>query len=544
MKKRYLLAIIPLSLLIYGCKKKSTTKTHKDTTKITTKATTKKTTQNITAKTNYDELLKDYYYKLDGNDVIIFGVKNQDAIELVVPEGVTKIIDYDDDGYYAFRYLENLEKITLPKTLKEIGEYSFSGCDKLVEIYNLSNINLTLNDEEDETCITENAYVIHKSLSEESNIVRFNGFSFIHTDTVSMLFNYTGSDKFLITPSSYNYVGQDITSYDIREKTFMDNEMVTLELSDAVNVIESYAFGGCYNLSSVTVGKNVTEIKSHAFGSDNKLDDIYTVGMYNECNRLVEVINKSSLEIKKGYKTNGRIAKNALIVKDENSTSSVVIKDDFVFLKTDDNAYLTCYFGNEKTVITPDSFVFGNETIDSYIINDYALAYKDNIEKVIISNSATSIGQGIVFKDQFHRRNDTVEEIIIGNNVTFIQANAFTESYELKKLTLGSKVKNIKIGSFSYCSELTEVVILSEETLELDEKSFYKPNNSDYKPIERVFFKGTKETWDNWPSDKKGINNSQLFDATIYFYSAEKPIVEGNYWCIVNDEIIIWEKAE
>jgi len=544
MKKRYLLAIIPLSLLIYGCKKKSTTKTHKDTTKIITKATTKKTTQNITTKTNYDELLKDYYYKLDGDDVIIFGVKNQDAIELVVPEGVTKIIDYDDDGYYAFRYLENLEKITLPKSLKEIGEYSFSGCDKLVEIYNLSNINLTLNDEEDETCITENAYVIHKSLSEESNIVRFNGFSFIHTNSVSKLFHYTGNEKSIVTPDSYLHNGETITNYDIANGAFMDKEMVTLVLSDAVNVIESYAFGGCYNLSSVTVGKNVTEIKSHAFGSGNLLDDNTTVGSYNECNRLVEVINKSSLEIKKGYKTNGRIAKNALIVKDENSTSSVVIKDDFVFLKTDDNAYLTCYFGNEETVITPDSFVFGNETIDSYIINDYALAYKDNIEKVIISNSATSIEQGIIFNDQFHRRNDTVEEIIIGNNVTFIQANAFAESYELKKLTLGSKVKNIKIGSFSYCSELIEVVILSEETLELDEKSFFKPNNSDYKPIEKVFFKGTKETWDNWPSDKKGINNSQLFDATIYFYSAEKPIVEGNYWCIVNDEIIIWEKAE
>ncbi len=442
MKKRYLLVIIPFCLLFFGCKKKKESTTNKNTTtKITTKATTKNTTRQSTTSTNYDELLKDYYYKLDGDDVIIFGVKNQDAIELVVPEGVTKILDYDDDEYHAFRYLENLEKITLPKSLKEIGEYSFSGCDKLVEIYNLSDINLTLNDEDDETCITEYAYAIHKTLSEESNIKRFNGFSFIHTDTVSKLFHYTGNEKYIITPDSYFHNGETITNYDIANGAFMDNEMVTLVLSDAINVIESYAFGGCYNLSSVTVGKNVTEIKSHAFGSGNSLDDNVTVGSYNECNRLVEVINKSSLEIKKGYKTNGRIAKNALIVKDENSTSSVVIKDDFVFLKTDDNAYLTCYLGNEETVITPDSFAFGNETIDSYIINDYALAYKDNIEKVIISNSATSIEQGIVFIDQFHRRNDTVEEIIIGNNVTFIQANAFAESYELKKLTLGSKVK-------------------------------------------------------------------------------------------------------
>ncbi len=526
MKKRYLLAFLPLCLCIAGCRKNKDSNITKD---------------NITEKTNYDELLKNYYYKLDGNDVIILGVKDNNATELVIPEGVTKIVDYDDDEYHAFRYLENLEKITLPKSLKEIGEYSFSGCDKLVEIYNLSNINLTLNDEDDETCITEHAYAIHTSIDEPSSIVKINGFSFVHTNTASVLFNYTGNEQNIITPSSYVHNGETITNYDIAKETFIDNEMVTLVLSDAVNVIESYAFGGCYNLSSVTIGKNVTEIKSHAFGSDNKLDDVYTVGRYNECNRLVEVINKSSLEINKGYKTNGRIAKNALVVKDENSTSSIVIKDDFVFLKTDDNAYLTCYLGNEETVITPDSFVFGSDTINSYIINDYALAYKDNIKKVTISNSATSIEQGIIFNDQFHRRNDTVEEIIIGNNVTFIQANAFAESYELKKLTLGTKVKDIKIGSFSYCSELTDVVILSEDTLKLDEKSFYKPDNSDYKPIERVFFKGTKDTWDNWPSDEKGTKNSQLFNATIYFYSAEKPTIDGNYWTIVNDEIIIWD---
>jgi hypothetical protein len=109
MKKRYLLVIIPFCLLFFGCKKKKESTTNKNTTtKITTKATTKNTTRQSTTSTNYDELLKDYYYKLDGDDVIIFGVKNQDAIELVVPEGVTKIIDYDDDDYDALRYLENL----------------------------------------------------------------------------------------------------------------------------------------------------------------------------------------------------------------------------------------------------------------------------------------------------------------------------------------------------------------------------------------------------------------------------------------------------
>ena len=530
MKKRYIFAIIPLCLLLFGCKKKTT----KDT-KIT-----KVTTSHITTNNNYEELLKDYYYKMEGNDIIILGVKNKEAVELVVPEGVTKIVD--DDDYEGFRYLYDLEKVTLPKSLREIEDYAFAGCNKLVEIYNLSNIDLKLNDEEDETCITENAYAIHKSLDEPSIIVKVNGYSFIHTETVSKLFNYTGDELVLTTPDSFIHNGETITNYDIKRNAFWKNEMIRIILSDAVNVIESYAFGGCYNLSSVTVGKNVTEIQSHAFGSDDRLDDISTVGLYNECNRLVEVINKSNLDIVKGAKTNGRIAKNAIVVKDGNDTSSLVIKNNYIFLVTDDNAYLTCYLGDEENVITPTSFPYNNETITNYIINDYALAYRNNMKKVIISDSATEIGLGIIRNDQFHKRNETVEEIVVGNNVTDLKANAFSSSVKLKKLTLGSKVKNIKAYSFAYCDELTDIVILSDQTLVLDDNSFHK--SSDYIPIEKVFFKGTKETWDNWPNTDKGIKNNQLFDATIYFYSESKPDKDddGNYWVMVNDEIIIWDK--
>lgn len=527
MKKRYLLAFLPLCLLLIGCKKKKDSKV------------TNTTAEEVPDKVEPDELERNFYYKKDGDDVIILGVKVKDAVEIIVPEGVTKIVD--DDDFDGFRYLDNLQKITLPSTLKEIDDYSFSGCEKLVEIYNLSNIDLKLNDENDYTRITSNAYAIHKSLSESSNIVRTYGYSFIHTDTVSMLFDYIGDDLVLTTPSSYTHNGTTVSNYDIRRNAFSDDDMIKIELSDAVNVIESYAFGGCYNLSSVTVGKNVTEIQSHAFGSDDRLDDIHTVGMRNECNRLVEVINKSSLNIEKGAKTNGRIAKNAIVVKGESDTSSIVIKNNFVFLKTDEDTYLTCYFGNEEDVITPDSFIYNDIVINSYILNDYSLAYSKNIKRLVISDSATKIGLGIIINDQFHKKNETVEEIIIGNNVTFIQANAFSSSIHLKKLTLGCKVKDIKNYSFAFCNELADVVILSEETLILTDHSFDKTSSSD--PIEKVFFKGAKTTWDSWPENDKGYHNSQLFDATIYFYSPDEPIDDGNYWHYVDDRITIWEEV-
>ncbi|MCR5307601.1 MAG: leucine-rich repeat domain-containing protein [bacterium] len=544
MKKGYLIALIPLCLLFFGCKKKTTKNSSTDNTKITTKSDTKVTTENKTTN-NYEELLKDFYYEINGNEVILLGIKDENVKELVIPEGVTRIkYNRNDHTYNAFRWLPNLMKITLPESLEVIDKTAFAGCEKLVEIYNLSKTYELDVDDNDDSYITEYAYEVHDSLDEPSIIVEDDNYIFLNNGYDSVLYEYKGNDFFVKTPNNYIYEGETIYRYDIAPYAFYKKDLVTLELSNAVRKIGKYAFGGCYNLSQVIVGQNVSSIESLAFGSDNRTDEQYTVGMYNECNRLVEVINKSDLTIEKGNKTNGRIAKNALNVIDDIANSSIVIKDDFVFYVGDEDVYLTCYFGDDVTVTTPDNFTYNDTLIDSYIIKSYALGYRKNMKKLVISDAATVIQYGAIYSGQFDRNNETVEEIVIGNNVTFIQSNAFTESYVLKKLTLGSKVKNIKIGSFSYCSELTEVVILSVETLELDEESFYKPNNSDYKPIERVFFKGTKETWDNWPSDEKGTNNSQLFNATIYFYSEEKPTIDGNYWVIVNDEIVIWEKAE
>ena len=57
-----------------------------------------------------------------------YRVTNDKIIDVVIPEGITSI------GYSAYRNCKNIETLKLPKTLQEISESAFKGCDKLGSI--------------------------------------------------------------------------------------------------------------------------------------------------------------------------------------------------------------------------------------------------------------------------------------------------------------------------------------------------------------------------------------------------------------------------
>ena len=56
-------------------------------------------------------------------------VANDKVIDVVIPEGIESI------GGSAYRNCRNLQSLTLPKTLSEISDEAFKGCDKLGSIF-------------------------------------------------------------------------------------------------------------------------------------------------------------------------------------------------------------------------------------------------------------------------------------------------------------------------------------------------------------------------------------------------------------------------
>ena len=238
------------------------------------------------------------------------------------------------------------------------------------------------------------------------------------------------TDTEIVIPSVYN--DKPVTSID--NYAFDDcSGLTSVTIPDSVTSIGDRAFYGCSGLTSVTIGNSVTSIGDGAFWG---------------CCKLVEVINKSALNIKKGqYSENGDIALYALNVK-KDGTSDIVNKDDYLFYTVEGTHYLVGYVGNDVILTLPESY-----NGKSYEINQYAFYGCSGLTSVTIPDSVTSIG---------YRAFDGcsgLTSVTIGNSVTSIVHCAFYGCSGLTSVTIGNSVASIYEQAFYGCSGLTSVTI-------------------------------------------------------------------------------------
>ena len=89
------------------------------------------------------------------------------------------------------------------------------------------------------------------------------------------------------------------------------------------------------------------------------------------------------------------------------------------------------------------------------------------------------------------------------------------------------------IGNFAFsgCSSLTNIAI-SDEVASIGDYAFYNCSN-----LTSVYYTGTAE---NWAGISIGRNNSNLTNATIYYYSETKPTGTGNWRHYVDGVATAW----
>lgn len=312
--------------------------------------------------------------------------------EFVIPDSVTEI------SRDAFENCYGLTSVTIGSGVKSIGDGAFAYSPKLVEVINKSDINIERGSDENGG-VGSYALAIHNG---ESIIDNVDGYRFMISDGVDYLVGYTGNEKNITLPESYNGKRYEVYKYAFFG-SFTLNKVI---IGSGVNNIGEYAFHDCFGLTSVTIGENVDNIDERAFA---------------ECYKLVEVINRSNLIIEKGSEDNGFIGYYALNI--HNGESVIDCVDDYLFMVDDGVNYLLGYIGSDKKLILPESYKG-----EKYEIYKCSFTGQFSFTSVDISDGVTCIGE------QAFMMCCAIENVSIGKSVAKIGSIVFGNCVSLVRI--------------------------------------------------------------------------------------------------------------
>ena len=205
----------------------------------------------------------------------------------------------------------------------------------------------------------------------------------------------------VMLPASYE--GRAVTKIDSLQGC---TNLASIIIPDSITTISKNAFKDCENLASITIGAGVTTIGERAF---------------SDCAKLVEVINKSQLNIEKGSDDYGYLGYNALSVSNR--------EDAYVSKVSIDNGYVIYTDGAQKILL-------------GYSGSESALTLPDGITKI---------------RNNAFEGNISLVSIVIPASVKEIDSKAFSACTGLTSVVIGDSVTLIGSSAFDGCSSLTDV---------------------------------------------------------------------------------------
>ena len=262
---------------------------------------------------------------------------------------------------------------------------------------------------------------------------------------------------------------------------------VSIFIPKSIIRIEDSAFSYCTNLEIVNFEKN-SKLESINYGAfyycnlisieiPNGVTSIGNVAFYM-CSGLVEVINKSSLNITKGSEDYGYVACYALEV--HSGESKIVNIDDYLFFAHEGANYLMGYIGNDTTLVLPESY-----NGENYEIYHNAFYGCDSVTSIIIPNSVTNINASFsgcnlssysVYDNAKYIGNaenpylvliaatsKTITSCVIHEDAKLIAGSAFFFCSSLESVTVPISVTAIGSGAFALCSNFNKIYYAGSE---------------------------------------------------------------------------------
>ena len=369
--------------------------------------------------------------------------------KIVVSKGVTTI------GAYAFNYLE-VTSVSLPGTLKTIGNHAFKYCQNLTEIAIPSSV--TRIDDYAFTCCT--------------NLMKINlpkGITKISDGT----FNYCSHLSGITIPGKVKTIGQQaFTACDT---------LTSVTIPNGVTLIGFQAFSYCDELSDVTIPASVKTISGQAFVGCEKLAKLSlplfgleTIGnaAFEQCKSLTWFIVPLTVT---------SIGDGAFAWCEELMNFAI---GEYQYSNTNKNAFSKCdklKLQVHKIKTKGETFVF-DDAIELKVINPATdgtgtlavISVNPDLETIVIPGVITDkVDENNSYKYKvtsiqtakyapYYAATAKLKSLVIGSNVVSIEDKAFSGFPDLVSVTGGAGLKTIGTRAFEKCPKLKVFNITSK----------------------------------------------------------------------------------
>ena len=393
--------------------------------------------------------------------------------------------------YGAFYNCSYIEKIVIEDSIDSIDRFALCGCTSLKEL-TLPFIGVSRENNSDEYINRFGwifGYTVYEGIysnSQENNMQYYES-------------NHLSSGQW----GYYRYVYNIPSS--LKKVTLTEN--VSRDAFVNCHYIECISFIGnstkiitdlssLKNLKEITIGSKVTIIANDSFYTSTQQVNVFleseNAKYHYKDNCLIETESKT-LIYGNGYS----------IIPQDGSVTSI-----------GDYAFSHCTSLTSITI--PDSVTS---------IGDYAFSHCTSLTSITIPDSVTSIG------DYAFSHCTSLTSVTVGNSVTSIGYSAFEGCTRLTSVTIGNSVTSIDGGIFYGCTSLTSITI-PDSIIRIGYKEFFSCTS-----LTNVYYGGTADEWNDISIDSF---NSNLENATRYYYSENEPTEDGNYWHYVDGVPIIW----